>query len=588
MRKVTASAVILTALTGCSQSGVPSTQWSFELPSREQADGIQLSADSSFATEISLEGFTGDGQSRTGAMMGPAFAQSNTDSVTALVSEPAGSKPTASQAAAQGTTSEDFSALVTTATNPRANAFVQSTTQATARPDPLAQARSYLNRTSRPTAVISRVPYTSQVYLPSTAVAAPLSALGSVPAAPVVPSVTPPSVTPPSVTSPPATLQSPSAPSVLQPTAAIPTTPVPQQPTGQQPLAAWTTAPSSAPVAASAPNSLPSLYQEVPVVEGDHTPEAFVAEVPVVENDLPVLQPSQNVVAQNDVVQSNVVQSDVPIGTSILQELQRDADNSEPVNVAVVSQPDIRQSAQLTSVDAANSAAVPAATPAATQAIATLPEPAVVVQPVAVRAVQQPPTLARLLAGLPADSQAPDITTFRQPVDSSPANEAASQPNIELSPAEATTSAFSPLLSGLAENGDVSVSTLYVPIPDSEVADASAIFIQAAITALQAEALSAEAIQNLDQNSGQNSDQLARLLSSMRSSEQMPSLLQSVDLLPTEASVEENIQANSVKRTQPAPSDYSDSKTDVFKTNALQKQRVRKYRQRISWQSATI
>lgn len=570
MRKVTASAVILTALTGCSQSSVPSTQWSFEVPSGDQVEGIQHSADSSFATEISLDGLAGDNQSRAGAMMGPAFTQSGPDSVTALVSKPTVSEPTASQAAATGAAGEDFSALVTTATNPRANAFVQSTVrttgQSTARPDPLAQVRSYLNRTSRPAAVISRVPYTSQVYLPSTAVAAPLSALGSVPAAPVMPSVT----------SPPATLPSPSAPSIFQPTAALPTTSASQQPTGQLPLATWTTAPSSAPVAASEPNSLPSLYQQVPVVESNSAPEALVAEEPVIEDGLPVLQPSESAVAQNDVVQSNVVQGDIPIGTSILQELQRNADNFEPTDLAVVSQPDTRQPAQLTAADTVVAPATTrAANPAANETMATFPEPAVAVQ-----SVQQPPTLARLLAGLPANSQAPDITTFHQPVDSSPTNEAAaSQPNPELAPTEATTSALSPLLSGLSEDGDVSISTLYVPIPESEVADASAVFIQAAIAALEEEALSAEAIQT----SGQNSDQLARLLSSLRTTEQVPSLIQSIDLLPTEAAAEENIQANSVKWTQPAQDSHS-----VSRTNVLEKQRVRKYRQRITWQSATI
>ncbi|MEL7356273.1 MAG: hypothetical protein AAFN40_06905 [Cyanobacteria bacterium J06560_6] len=83
MRKVTASAVILTALTGCSHSKAPSSQWSFEVPtnttantqqSTSTANGLPQRPSPNSLASLSAKqtGFIGNPAS---GKMGPAFEQ---------------------------------------------------------------------------------------------------------------------------------------------------------------------------------------------------------------------------------------------------------------------------------------------------------------------------------------------------------------------------------------------------------------------------------------------------------------------------------------------------------------------------------
>ena len=93
MRKVTASAVILTALTGCGQNnGIPSTQWSFEIPNEDEISSLELGQDTSVAADATFISTVESNQagsyqsvvdtlssapsgSSADGMMGPAFNQ---------------------------------------------------------------------------------------------------------------------------------------------------------------------------------------------------------------------------------------------------------------------------------------------------------------------------------------------------------------------------------------------------------------------------------------------------------------------------------------------------------------------------------
>ncbi len=163
MRKVTASAVILTAITGCSQSKAPSAQWRFEAPT-ETATAFSQSdvfasggaADSSLdAQQFSL----GTSRSR----MGPAFEQpGSTDS---LPTTNPGSLST--EATAASTVDE-----------------VQALLASQSRTDPIGPVRAHLNA-SRNAGTSSfmgdRVPYSSRVYLPSAPIYAPTATFAEEP-----------------------------------------------------------------------------------------------------------------------------------------------------------------------------------------------------------------------------------------------------------------------------------------------------------------------------------------------------------------------------------------------------------------------
>lgn len=152
MRKVTASAVILTALTGCSQSGsIPSSQWSFEVPSDGEIsrshvppEGGALVASGSSKDSRSFAKSTANRR-----VMGPAFEQ-----------------PAASAAVeATSAISADSKEVSTLSTETYALTSGLPTARRSTRPDPVAQVRAYLRASGSPSALTSRAPYNSQAYL---------------------------------------------------------------------------------------------------------------------------------------------------------------------------------------------------------------------------------------------------------------------------------------------------------------------------------------------------------------------------------------------------------------------------------------
>ncbi|MFK8182664.1 MAG: hypothetical protein AB8B99_04765 [Phormidesmis sp.] len=153
MRKVTASAVILTALTGCSQSNIPSTQWSFEVPSEDQASNsteATLVSERPLATGLSEDAQSFVSQATGGRMMGPAFEQ------------PTAEIPLGARVSTVGRPgSKEVSTLAAEAYG-IANGL---STQPSTRPDPVAQVRAYLRASGSPSALTSRTPYASEVYL---------------------------------------------------------------------------------------------------------------------------------------------------------------------------------------------------------------------------------------------------------------------------------------------------------------------------------------------------------------------------------------------------------------------------------------
>ncbi len=160
MRKVTASAVILTALTGCSQSaGIPSSQWSFEVPSEDAISSPQpeLDSESLAASNLPADAQSLIGETSSRRTMGPAFEQPTVD-VPANAST--GSKISASSPS-------ESAELSTLSAETYGLASGVSGARRSTRPDPVAQVRAYLRASGSPSALTSRVPYTSQVYLSS-------------------------------------------------------------------------------------------------------------------------------------------------------------------------------------------------------------------------------------------------------------------------------------------------------------------------------------------------------------------------------------------------------------------------------------
>ena len=150
MRKVTASAVLLTALTGCNQSA-PSTQWSFEVPTSEtasdaQTDGV-FKADAD-ATVLPLDTQATASKTYRDGMMGPAFEQpAQTDFKSARIS--AVTRPHSQQQSGTIAQSPNWTKGASTPAN---------------RQDPVAQVRSYLRASASPSALVNRQPYSSEVY----------------------------------------------------------------------------------------------------------------------------------------------------------------------------------------------------------------------------------------------------------------------------------------------------------------------------------------------------------------------------------------------------------------------------------------
>ncbi len=169
MRKVTASAVLLTAITGCAQSKAPTNQWSFEVPDFSETAASFNSVNDNFTLPSALsdeaQAFVNQASK---AQTDPAFepksfrqlGPSNPDAliVTSLPTAPA--------------SDADVSPPVTV-TTALVNELIQTYTAP--RPDPVAEARAYLNNNSPELATNGGLYSSAQAYLPSFTAATPIS-----------------------------------------------------------------------------------------------------------------------------------------------------------------------------------------------------------------------------------------------------------------------------------------------------------------------------------------------------------------------------------------------------------------------------
>lgn len=408
MRKVTASAVILTALSGCNQSGgVPSSQWSFKAPAGDQASSIQESVQNAGANSHS---------SRLAGLQLSADAQPFVD----ISSQ-------RSHKAATGSSDLTSSDLM--------SAAVGST-----RPDPVAQARAYLRNSTAPNAVISRAPNrVVTTYSPAYQSVLPASQSGSV------------SVLPPDQGS------------LANLTSSATTSREPQPASGSfafvSPVAALAPAPTAT-FNLSASNSSP-------VPNADY-PSTANADYPSPTRDgLPQLVPSPAV----PVGSSTQAEPEIPIGTAILNNLQRSASRTADLPVAVeslsVESPTDLSAPTASEIPAASAAPVAVLNSAAVStALADRSEPAEQLSDSATTPfaaplnapanseAQSPPTLARLLRTLPSREASPLVISARD-------LQSPSSSSSDLSADSAT----SPLLSGL-EQARLS-SEIYVPIVEA-------------------------------------------------------------------------------------------------------------------------
>ena len=202
MRKVTASAVLLTAMTGCAHSKAPTTQWSFEVPnSNETASLTNLDRDLALPLSLSddAQAFVDQASQRLAA---PTFepkpfeqsgvASSKPPAVVSLpnISAPSTAPNSAPRAANEG---------AVTAATPLADELIETYTAS--RPDPVAEARAYLSRNS-PALVANRAPHSStEAYLPSFSTATPISDLTPVAPALVASGVASPALPTPNLVS---------------------------------------------------------------------------------------------------------------------------------------------------------------------------------------------------------------------------------------------------------------------------------------------------------------------------------------------------------------------------------------------------
>ncbi|MEL6551903.1 MAG: hypothetical protein AAFQ63_00380 [Cyanobacteria bacterium J06621_11] len=156
MRKVTASAVILTAITGCSQNEAPSAEWSFEPPVTSAtaltADNSQRQISEQILSSLSPEARkfieeTNAGSSSTNA------PNASSESVGQAKMGPAFEQPNAPESSIQPTPQD---------------VVIPLQTQRLRRIDPIADVRAYLNSTRSSSSFLGdRVPYSAQVALPT-------------------------------------------------------------------------------------------------------------------------------------------------------------------------------------------------------------------------------------------------------------------------------------------------------------------------------------------------------------------------------------------------------------------------------------
>ena len=200
MRKVTASAVLLTAITGCAHSKVPTTQWSFKVPNssgaasltnfnRDLTPSLALSNDArSFVDKASQRLAASTSEPKPSAQSD--IASSKTPAVVLLpnILAPRPAPRSASRVAI---------GKAAAATTSLADELIETYTAAHL--DSVAEARAYLNSSS-PALVTNHTSYSStEAYLPSFSTATPISELSPVSPALVASGVTSPALPTPTL-----------------------------------------------------------------------------------------------------------------------------------------------------------------------------------------------------------------------------------------------------------------------------------------------------------------------------------------------------------------------------------------------------
>lgn len=162
MRKVTASAVILTALTGCGQnSGIHSNQWSFEVPAEDDISGLELSQDAMTASSA------GDAAMTEGSLMLADERDAGTSSTVANSPFANGMMGPAFEQPGMRSKASVANALSANASASSSANFKVGYQPLAARPDPVAQAKAFLSSSGSPSALTNREPYLSSVVMPS-------------------------------------------------------------------------------------------------------------------------------------------------------------------------------------------------------------------------------------------------------------------------------------------------------------------------------------------------------------------------------------------------------------------------------------
>ena len=434
MRKVTASAVILTALTGCSQSsGIPSSQWSFEVPSEDAMSSprSELDSESLANLDLSADAQSLVAESASRRTMGPAFEQP-------AVNAPSGDSTDSKTFVSNPSDSAELSAL-SAETYGLANGV--SGAKRSTRPDPVAQVRAYLRASGSPSALTSRAPYTSEVYLSSLPVPNQYYNTDTIAADSLSPTLTSDEI--------------PAASAVDLNLSDVSTD----------------TSVSSAIVTS---DFLPALSlvsnvsnETLPAVSEPADIAAYAQPEAVSYSDgLPQLVPGT-------ITTAFTPNEDVSIGTAILNNLQQSSVDTSPTAPAPAVPNALDSLPQIVPIS-----------PAADQ-IATGTSSSTVAYPLAVQvsslafaSAQPAPTLASLTETMPARELSPLVASYRS--GSNPSE--AAQPSKFPEDLSSTEPLDSPLMDSFRE--DTPLSTLYAPIAEPAAADASGTFIKEGINAL--------------------------------------------------------------------------------------------------------
>ena len=436
MRKVTASAVILTAITGCSQSDVPSAKWSFEDPANQQLD-------TAFSGQTFSSQAFSEQQDDSGNLLTESFTSDTEDLLSkdtrTLVGSPLKQyrSRTATLPTRQSNTLADVASLATLPNIPDP----EISQRVASRTDTLASVRSYLSATSSAVDIRNRVPYSSQVYLPAAPVYSDTSApTGELAVLPVPTELSPVAGV---------TIDAAQATAEFALTADFALTDFVQGASTSFPSTTAFAPPSSS-SGAFAPTLTPTeeRYISESYIEEGESESSYLAEganegsgqptqVATFQDDLPVLEPAS-------------------IGTSILQTLAQNGD------------------------------AEALATLAAAETTSRTVE-------IAVTATERPPTLAGLLASVPQRDEAPIVTSFEVVPNSSPGVSQSVSPSVSsVSDGEILTglAAEQLLVLGGSPVPAFSPSAVEVPTGLLNVAPAEAVPAEA----VPAEAISVEAV----------------------------------------------------------------------------------------------